>query len=64
MATEHADGALPEPIAGWLCLEFTNTADARADGQWGEYLGSYSRLLEWARQQEVLSPAESATVTT
>lgn len=46
--------------AGWLCLDFTNTVQARPTSERVDLIGSYDDLLRWARQATVLTPGETA----
>jgi predicted RNA-binding Zn ribbon-like protein len=57
-----ASNALPEPIGGRLCLDFANTAEGRRGAIFGEYLGTYSRLVAWAELAGVLSSAQSSAL--
>lgn len=45
-------------VGGALCLDFANTVSSHYEEQPNERLNSYSDLLEWARQRNVLSEGE------
>lgn len=46
-------------LAGWLCLDLTNTMGSRVDDPPRERLTSYAVFLSWSRQAGVLSQAEA-----
>jgi predicted RNA-binding Zn ribbon-like protein len=46
--------------AGWLCLDFTNTVQARPTSEKNDLIRSYDDLLGWARQATILTPGETA----
>jgi predicted RNA-binding Zn ribbon-like protein len=48
-----------EFIAGELCLDFTNTVGGNRRITPVEHLHSYADLVSWARQGEVISPAQA-----
>lgn len=48
--------------AGRLCLDFTNTVQARPLSERNDLVGSYEDLLSWARQATILTPGEAATL--
>lgn len=41
--------------AGWLCLNFANTADGSRHAEWTERLETYDDLLAWAQQSGLLT---------
>lgn len=47
-------------IGGWLCLDFTNTADGDINTEWTEQLNSYADLVNWAGQAGLLDEKRSA----
>ena len=56
--------ATPSPyrfqfIGGELCLDFTNTVGGDRRTKPSEHLHSYPDLVAWARQGEVISPAQA-----
>jgi predicted RNA-binding Zn ribbon-like protein len=46
-----------ELIAGWLCLDFVNTADGDYLGEWNDELKTYDDLLAWSLQTRILNEA-------
>lgn len=49
---------MPRLVGGVTCLDFANTAGGRGGKHPDEYLGSYSRLVSWARYAGILSEDE------
>jgi predicted RNA-binding Zn ribbon-like protein len=47
-------------IGGWLCLDFTNTADGDINTDWTERLESYAHLVAWGQQMGILDGATAA----
>lgn len=48
--------------AGRLCLDLTNTVQARPLSEKVDLIRSYEDLLAWARQATILTPGETATL--
>jgi predicted RNA-binding Zn ribbon-like protein len=48
--------------AGRLCLDFTNTVQARPLSEKVDLISNYDDLLSWARQSTILTPGEAATL--
>jgi predicted RNA-binding Zn ribbon-like protein len=48
--------------AGRLCLDFTNTVQARPLSEKVDLIRNYEDLLSWSRQSTILTPGEAATL--
>lgn len=58
-AAQAPDGSLFEVSGGRLCLDFANTVDDRPTERRKDLLGSYSDLVSWAEQADVITKAEA-----
>lgn len=47
-------------IGGWLCLDFTNTADGDVNNEWTEQLNTYADLVGWAQQADLVDETRAA----
>ena len=46
-------------IAGWVCLDFTNTLDGRRNGRSHDYLNSYDDLMAWGHHAGLVTEDEA-----
>ena len=52
--------AMPERIAGRICLDFVNTVDPRVGSQQTDYLPDFDAVLDWCEAAEISLPRSVA----